>query len=300
MARSSGCRSPRSAIASDRYLIESYDIHYVAAIGALSSASLPARAAPATRRFWSATRARTRAVTASWRCRRCPGRGVRSRPSPDHADGAPRRRCCTGPAATEARRARRASPANRCSTSPPTESSRTRNACRRILLSPGQPAAGRSHRGRLAPTAVSPPTETYDLELDADLIVLSGCRTALGPIMGDGVIGFTRGFLAAGASSVVATMWDVPDRTSFEVMTEFYRAWAGTGTASGGNRAGKSRALQAGTADRTARAQGRKDPGRRRHASRVASPLGGVCAGGAAVSGSGVQGSGFGVRNLNL
>ena len=62
--------------------------------------------------------------------------------------------------------------------------------------------------------------------------------------MGDGVIGFTRGFLAAGASSVVATMWDVPDQTSFEVMTEFYRAWAGTGAASGGNRAGKSRALR--------------------------------------------------------
>jgi CHAT domain-containing protein/tetratricopeptide (TPR) repeat protein len=78
--------------------------------------------------------------------------------------------------------------------------------------------------------------ETYDLDLDADLIVLSGCRTALGPIMGDGVIGFTRGFLAAGATSVVATMWDVPDQTSFEVMRNFYRSWA-VG-------AGKSRSLR--------------------------------------------------------
>jgi CHAT domain-containing protein/tetratricopeptide (TPR) repeat protein len=75
--------------------------------------------------------------------------------------------------------------------------------------------------------------ETYHLHLDADLIVLSGCRTALGPIMGDGVIGFTRAFLAAGATSVVATMWDVADRTSFEVMKSFYGAWTGGATKSG-------------------------------------------------------------------
>jgi CHAT domain-containing protein/tetratricopeptide (TPR) repeat protein len=67
--------------------------------------------------------------------------------------------------------------------------------------------------------------ETYALELDADLVVLSGCRTALGPISGDGVMGFTRAFLAAGAASVVATMWDVPDRTSFEAMRSFYTSW---------------------------------------------------------------------------
>ncbi len=73
--------------------------------------------------------------------------------------------------------------------------------------------------------------------------MLSGCRTALGPIMGDGVIGFTRGFLAAGASSVVATMWDVPDQTSFEVMRGFYRAWVGAGGATS-RAAGKSRALR--------------------------------------------------------
>ena len=74
--------------------------------------------------------------------------------------------------------------------------------------------------------------ETYTLNLDADLIVLSGCRTALGPVLGDGVIGFTRAFLAAGASTVIATMWDVPDQTSFEVMRAFYRTWtAGHGPA---------------------------------------------------------------------
>jgi CHAT domain-containing protein len=40
------------------------------------------------------------------------------------------------------------------------------------------------------------------------------------------VIGFTRAFLVAGASSVIATIWDVPDRTSFEVMRTFYTEWS--------------------------------------------------------------------------
>ena len=64
--------------------------------------------------------------------------------------------------------------------------------------------------------------EIYDLRLDADLVVLSACRTALGPVEGDGVIGFARAFLAAGARSVVATQWDVSDRVSYEVMRQFY------------------------------------------------------------------------------
>lgn len=73
--------------------------------------------------------------------------------------------------------------------------------------------------------------EVYGLSLDSDLVVLSGCRTALGPIGGDGVIGFTRAFLTAGAQTVVATQWDVSDRASYEVMQEFYRRRAaGAGT----------------------------------------------------------------------
>lgn len=64
--------------------------------------------------------------------------------------------------------------------------------------------------------------EIYDLRLDADLVVLSACRTALGPVEGDGVIGFARAFLSAGARSVVATQWDVSDRVSYEVMRHFY------------------------------------------------------------------------------
>lgn len=66
--------------------------------------------------------------------------------------------------------------------------------------------------------------EVYSLKLDADLVVLSACSSALGPMTGDGVIGFTRAFLYAGASSVIATAWDVPDAAGYEVMRRFYRS----------------------------------------------------------------------------
>jgi CHAT domain-containing protein len=65
--------------------------------------------------------------------------------------------------------------------------------------------------------------EVYNLQLKARLVVLSACSTALGPMTGDGVIGFTRAFLYAGASSVIATEWDVPDEAGYELMRRFYR-----------------------------------------------------------------------------
>ncbi len=65
--------------------------------------------------------------------------------------------------------------------------------------------------------------EVYALQLQARLVVLSACSTALGPMTGDGVIGFTRAFLYAGASSVIATEWDVPDEAGYELMRRFYQ-----------------------------------------------------------------------------
>jgi CHAT domain-containing protein/tetratricopeptide (TPR) repeat protein len=65
--------------------------------------------------------------------------------------------------------------------------------------------------------------EVYGLRLHASLVVLSACSTALGPMSGDGVIGFTRAFLYAGARSVIATEWNVPDQTGYELMKRFYR-----------------------------------------------------------------------------
>lgn len=65
--------------------------------------------------------------------------------------------------------------------------------------------------------------EIFSLRLKADTVVLSACDTGLGKVTrGDEVIGLTRAFLYAGASSVVTTLWRVDDRTSYELMKEFY------------------------------------------------------------------------------
>ncbi len=66
--------------------------------------------------------------------------------------------------------------------------------------------------------------DIYNLDLRADLVVLSGCETALGREMrGEGLIGLTRGFLYAGASRVLASLWQVQDRPATELMVRFYR-----------------------------------------------------------------------------
>jgi CHAT domain-containing protein/tetratricopeptide (TPR) repeat protein len=68
-------------------------------------------------------------------------------------------------------------------------------------------------------------SDVYDLRLDAGLVVLSGCRTALGKeVRGEGIMGLTRGFLHAGVPRVVASLWPVQDRAATELMTRFYRA----------------------------------------------------------------------------
>lgn len=68
-------------------------------------------------------------------------------------------------------------------------------------------------------------SDIYDLDLEAGLVVLSACRTALGKeVRGEGLIGLTRAFQSAGAPRVVASLWPVDDRTSAELMVRFYQA----------------------------------------------------------------------------
>ncbi|HEY1463137.1 MAG TPA: CHAT domain-containing protein [Terriglobales bacterium] len=67
--------------------------------------------------------------------------------------------------------------------------------------------------------------DIYNMKLPVDMVVLSGCETALGDsIQGEGLIGLTRGFMYAGASRVVATLWKVSDVATAELMGSFYNA----------------------------------------------------------------------------
>lgn len=72
--------------------------------------------------------------------------------------------------------------------------------------------------------------ELYDLRLSADLVVLAACSTAVGPPTGDGFVGLTRGFLAAGVPTVVASLWDLPDETTARLQPTFYARWLRSGS----------------------------------------------------------------------
>jgi CHAT domain-containing protein len=67
--------------------------------------------------------------------------------------------------------------------------------------------------------------DIYNLNLPADLVVLSACETGLGKeISGEGLVGLTRGFMYAGASRVMASLWKVSDAGTAALMAEFYRS----------------------------------------------------------------------------
>jgi CHAT domain-containing protein/Tfp pilus assembly protein PilF len=71
--------------------------------------------------------------------------------------------------------------------------------------------------------------EIYNLNLPAELVILSGCKTGLGKeIKGEGIVSLTRSFMYAGAARVVVSLWDVNDRSTAELMTHFYRSALGS------------------------------------------------------------------------
>lgn len=68
-------------------------------------------------------------------------------------------------------------------------------------------------------------SDIYNLNLPADLVVLSACQTGLGKeIKGEGMVGLARGFMHAGASRIVASLWKVDDEATAELMRYFYKA----------------------------------------------------------------------------
>ena len=65
--------------------------------------------------------------------------------------------------------------------------------------------------------------ELYNLQLDADLVVLSACETGLGKLyQGEGMLSVARGFSYAGARSIVNTLWSVNDQATSHLILSFY------------------------------------------------------------------------------
>lgn len=65
--------------------------------------------------------------------------------------------------------------------------------------------------------------DIYNLELNADLVVLSACQTALGKeVDGEGLVGLARGFMYAGSPRVMSSLWKVDDEATAELMKKFY------------------------------------------------------------------------------
>ncbi|MDY6782200.1 MAG: CHAT domain-containing protein [Cyanobacteriota bacterium] len=88
-----------------------------------------------------------------------------------------------------------------------------------IALAPS-PQAARPEDGLLTSE------ELLNLNINAELVVLSACDTGRGDITGDGVIGLSRAFVAAGTPSIVVSLWAVPDAPTAELMREFYQQLA--------------------------------------------------------------------------
>jgi CHAT domain-containing protein len=74
--------------------------------------------------------------------------------------------------------------------------------------------------------------EIFNLDLPAELVVLSACQTGLGKeLKGEGLIGLTRGFMYAGSPRVVASLWKVDDAATVDLMAAFYRGMLKEGLA---------------------------------------------------------------------
>ena len=66
--------------------------------------------------------------------------------------------------------------------------------------------------------------EVFDLKLNADLVVLSACKSGLGKrVRGEGLAGLSMAFFSAGTSNMVVSLWNVYDASTADFMAAFYK-----------------------------------------------------------------------------
>lgn len=65
-------------------------------------------------------------------------------------------------------------------------------------------------------------TEIQKMHLKSELVVLSCCRTGLGKVTGDGILGLSRSIMSAGTNSLIVTLWSIRDDSTASLMEHFY------------------------------------------------------------------------------
>jgi CHAT domain-containing protein len=101
-----------------------------------------------------------------------------------------------------------------------------------VVTAPGEFGSGLIALGLDANGAVGllGPRQIAARPVSGSLVVMNGCHSAQGETLpGSGSMGLTRAWIAAGASAVLSTLWDVPDDTAQALMVNFYGALGGAG-----------------------------------------------------------------------